>query len=389
MLLTLIAFFAVLGLLVLVHELGHFVTARRAGIKVEEFGLGLPPRVFGFYKSAEGQWRAVGLKTKEAPGTIWSLNWVPLGGFVKIKGEDGGATTQPDSFGNKSILTRILVISAGVSMNIVLAAVILSISLMIGSPQVINETQLSPLAKVSNVEIRVFQVLEGSPAAYAGISVADTILTVDGQVFSTVVEFQNYFNQKVGEPVKLTIKRGEETLAKEVVPEILVETERSGMGVALLETGLVSYPWYVAPVFGVWETLKMIGGVIFGFFLIIKSLVISHELIGDVYGPVGIAGLIGDAARLGILYLLQFTAVLSVIIAVINFLPFPALDGGRVVFLIIEAIRKKPVNPRFEALMHNIGFALLMVLVVIVTFRDIARVSTGFLNWWNNLSGMF
>ena len=389
MFITLIAFFAVLGILVLVHELGHFITARRAGIKVEEFGLGLPPRMFGFYKSSEGKWRPVGLKAKEAVGTIWSLNWIPLGGFVKIKGEDGSETLEPDSFGSKTIWQRILVLSAGVTMNVVLAAVILSFSLMIGSPQAINDQNLSKFANVRNIEVRVYQVLDGSPAAQGGIQVADTILSVDGQTFTKVEQFQDYFDGKVGETVDLSVKRNSEILELEVIPEVLTETERAGMGVALLETGLVSYPWYIAPFFGVWETLKMIVGVILGFFLIIKSLVVSQQLIGDVYGPVGIAGLVGDAARLGILYLMQFTATLSVIIAVINFLPFPALDGGRVVFLLIEAVRKKPVNPKFEAIVHNIGFALLMLLVVIVTFRDIARVSAGFIGWWNNLSGMF
>ena len=187
----------------------------------------------------------------------------------------------------------------------------------------------------------------------------------------------------------LSIKRKTELLEKKVVPQILTQTNRGGLGVALVQTGFVSYPWYSSPVYGVIETFEMIGGVIYGFYLIIANLIVSQQLIGEIYGPVGIAGLIGDAARLGFLYVLQFTAVLSVIIAVINFLPFPALDGGRVFFLLIEAIRKKPVNQKFETAMHNLGFALLMVLVVIVTFRDIARVSSGFLNWWQKISGLF
>ncbi len=112
-------------------------------------------------------------------------------------------------------------------------------------------------------------------------------------------------------------------------------------------------------------------------------------MIGDVYGPVGIATLVGDAARMGFLYLLQFTATLSVIIAVINFLPFPALDGGRVLFIIIEGIRGKAVNQKIEAIIHNIGFALLMVLVLVVTFRDISRLSSGFVNWWQNITSLF
>src|SRR3989338_10126679 len=347
MLLTVVTFIAILGLLVLVHELGHFVTARRGEVKVEEFGLGLPPRIIGYYKNEEGHWRRVGLKTKAATGTIWSLNWVPLGGFVKIKGEEGGQAEDQDSFSHKSVGRRIWIISAGVLMNVILAAVLLSIGLAIGSPQLIEKEKISPLARVSGQEIRVIEVLADSPADRAGLRVADQILSVDGQSLLKIEELQQYFNQKLGEPVSLVIGRQQEQLTVELTPEIIPETERGGMGVGLVETGLVSYPWYVAPWFGLIETLKMIGGVILGFYLIIKSLIVSGELIGEVYGPVGIATLVGDAARLGFLYVMQFTAVLSVIIAVINFLPFPALDGGRVFFLLIEAVRKKPVNQQF------------------------------------------
>ena len=389
MLLTLVTFFAVLGILVLVHEFGHFVVARRAGVKVEEFGLGLPPRAIGFYKTPEGKWRRLGLKTKTASTTIWSLNWVPLGGFVKIKGEEGGSANEPDSFAAQGVFRRIWIISAGVTMNIILAAILMAISLGIGSPQLINEQSLHFGARIREVEIRILEVLAESPAHQSGLEVADSIITVDGQNFSKIEELQNYFDERVGKEVTLSIKRKTELLEKKVVPQILTQTNRGGLGVALVQTGFVSYPWYSSPVYGVIETFEMIGGVIYGFYLIIANLIVSQQLIGEIYGPVGIAGLIGDAARLGFLYVLQFTAVLSVIIAVINFLPFPALDGGRVFFLLIEAIRKKPVNQKFETAMHNLGFALLMVLVVIVTFRDIARVSSGFLNWWQKISGLF
>ena len=132
----------------------------------------------------------------------------------------------------------------------------------------------------------------------------------------------------------------------------------------------------------------MIGNVIYGFYSVIKQLFVSHHVVGEIYGPVGIATLVGDAARLGFLYVLQLTAVLSTIIAVVNFLPFPALDGGRVFFLILEGLRGKPVNQRLEAMMHNIGFALLMTLLLFVTFHDIARLSSGLLGWWQKLGGM-
>ncbi|OGY44235.1 MAG: RIP metalloprotease RseP [Candidatus Buchananbacteria bacterium RIFCSPHIGHO2_01_FULL_39_8] len=385
MILTLIAFFAVLGLLVLVHELGHFVVTRRAGVKVEEFGFGLPPRIFGFYKNEAGQWRPVGLKTKEAPNTIWSLNWIPLGGFVKIKGEQGEAAADPDSFVNKSVGRRIWIISAGVFMNLVLAVFLLTIGLTAGSPQFLYDQQLPGSARIRAAQLMVLDVLADSPANQADIKAGDVILSINNKSVSDVKEFQDYLDQQEEGSVVLSIKRQNEILTKEITPEFLEETGDSGLGIALVKTAIVSYPWYIAWWYALGETLKMVWGVIVGFYIIIKNLIFSRQLVAEVYGPVGIASLVGDAARLGFLYLLQFTAILSVIIAVINFLPFPALDGGRVLFLLIEAIRGKAVNQKVENIIHNIGFALLMILVLVVTFRDIARVSSGFMNWWSGL----
>ena len=383
---TIVIFFAVLGLLVLVHELGHFVTARKGGVKVDEFGLGLPPRMFGVYKNPEGKWKPVGIRSKEAPNTIWSLNWIPLGGFVKIKGEEGDSADQLDSFANKSVGRRIWIISAGVLMNVVLAAVLLSIGLAIGSPQIIDEAKLPKLAQVKDTNIMIIEILSESPAESAGLEPGDKIISIDGQAFSAITEFQNHVSQKVGSATTLVVQRKDETLTMQIIPEILPEVESGGVGVALVKTGIVSYPWYVAWWYGITGTLTMVWQIIAGFFLVIKNLIVSRELIADVYGPVGIANLVGDAARLGFIYILQFTAMLSVIIAVINFFPFPALDGGRVFFLLLEGIRGKPVNQKFETIMHNSGFILLMLLMVLVTFRDIARFSG---NWWEKIINLF
>ena len=383
---TIVTFFFILGIIVLVHEAGHFVAARRGGIKVEEFGLGLPPRVFGMYKDVDGKWKLVGPKTPSATNTIWSLNWIPLGGFVKIKGEEGQLASDPDSFANKSIGRRMWVLSAGVSMNVVLAMVLLTIGLMIGLPQALDDTTIPAVARVSDEEIRIVQVLEGSPAAKAGLTSADRLVSIDDQHFTEIEPLQNYIDSKIGETVTLQIERKGDMVSSELVPEILPETERGGMGVALVRVGLVSYPWYVAWWYGISQTFQMIGAILVGFFMIIKSLIVSQQLIGEVYGPVGIATLVGDAVDLGFLYVLQLTAALSVIIAVINYLPFPALDGGRVLFLMIEAIRRKPINQKIEAALHNAGFALLMILVLIVTYRDIARISGGF---FDRVIGLF
>ncbi|MDX9892957.1 MAG: RIP metalloprotease RseP [Patescibacteria group bacterium] len=388
MLLTLVSFFAILGIIVLVHELGHFFAARRGGIKVDEFGLGIPPRIFGFFKNSEGRWQMVGMKAKEASSTIWSLNWIPLGGFVKIKGEEGQNSQDEDSFAHKSVGRRIWVVSAGVTMNIILAVILLTVGLIIGSPQIIDEN-IPTVARISNQEFRIIEVLADSPAQQAGLAVADTVLSIDGQTFKQIFELQDYVNSRADQSTVLEIKRDEETLNIEVTPRLLAETNDIDLGIGLVQTGLVSFPWYVAPFYGVGETVKMAGAVAVGFYLMLENLIVNQQLIGEVYGPVGIASLVGDAARLGILYLIQLTAALSVIIAVINFLPFPALDGGRVFFLIIEGIRKKPVNQKLEATMHNIGFALLMLLVLIVTYHDIVRISGGFMQWGQKIINLF
>lgn len=382
MFLTVVTFFAVLSLLVLVHEWGHFIVARKFGVKVDEFGLGLPPRIFGFFKNEQGKWEFVGMRSKKvAPKTIWSLHLIPLGGFVKIRGEEGGSQNDPTSFVSKKVWQRILIISAGVTMNILLAIVLLSIGLAVGSPQVIDNDNISKWATVGDTQIRVTTVLEDSPAQQAGIESPDAIISVDGQVVTSIEQLQGLFEGKLDQSLEVVVERNGEQVLTQVTPIILTETDKVGMGVALVQTGFVSYPWYIAPVFGVIETFKMIGAILFGFFFIIKTLLFSGEMVGEVYGPIGIAGLIGDAARLGFLYLMQFTAILSIIIAVINFLPFPALDGGRIVFLVIEGIRGKPVNQKIENTVHNVGFALLMILILVVTYNDIARASTGLLDW--------
>lgn len=375
MLLTIVVFFAVLALLVLVHEWGHFIVARRFGVAVEEFGFGLPPRIFGAYKDRTGAWKFVGPRAKEAPRTIWSLNWIPLGGFVKIKGEQGESPVEADSFGNHSIWQRIAIISAGVSMNLVLAAVLLSIGFMVGSPQQIDDRALPASARLSNQQVIVAQVLPDSPAAKAGLALGDKIVSIDGQPFSDVSGLQAYFEQRISVETSLTVDRSGAPITVKVTPVKLEAAEgRGGIGVALVETAFVSYPWYLAGFMGISETVRMAISIIMGFFLIFKNLIVAHTFVGDVYGPVGIATLVGQTARLGFRYLMQFTAALSVIIAVINFLPLPALDGGRVLFLAIEGIRGRAVNAKVEAVVHNIGFMLLMLLMLLVTFRDILRI---------------
>jgi len=373
MLLTIITFLAVLGVLVLTHELGHFFAARRAGVKVEEFGFGFPPRVVGFHRHpSSGRWVISGRKTDRAPSTIYSINWIPLGGFVRIKGEQGEQESEKDSFGHQRIRRRIWIISAGVVMNVITAVLLLTLGFTIGLPQVI-EDQLPFGAHVGDTKIQIVEVVKGLPAAQAGLAIGDAVVTVDGQTRNTRESIQKYFNEKNGLPITLEIERAGTRVVKSVVPQMLPEVGRAGIGIGLVRTGMVSYFLPIAFVRAIVTTYDLTREVIRAFWGIIVNL-ISRQPVGvELSGPVGIAVLSGEVVRLGFRYVLQFTALLSLNLAILNFLPFPALDGGRVVFLVIERFRGRAVSAKFEAMMHNIGFALLMLLVVFITYRDIAR----------------
>ncbi len=372
--LTIIIFLAVLSVLVFAHELGHFWTARRFGVKAEEFGFGFPPRAVGVYKDSEGKKKIVrgNKEVKDASDTVFSLNWIPLGGFVKIKGEDGESENDPDSFAAQSVGKRAVIISAGVIMNIILAAVLFSVGFMIGMPQALEGVSAS--ANVKNAQIQIMEVSPNSPAEAAGLEMGDVILDINGQSFASIEELQNFTSASIGEELNYHIKRTDEELSLAVTPEKMENIPSGGVGIAITSTGTVTYPWYLA----IWEGCKtaitLLIAIIVAFYELIKNLIVGNGLSADLGGPVYIAKITGDAARMGFVYLLNFTALLSINLAVINFLPFPALDGGRFLFLVIEKIKGSPVKRELEGAMHYIGFILLMILVLVVTFRDIAKI---------------
>jgi len=371
---TLIIFIAVLSLLVFVHEAGHFFVARKFGLNPEEFGFGFPPRAFGIYKSKDGKWKKIigGKEVNDASGTIYSVNWVPLGGFVKLGEDDLEVGENKNHFKNKTILQRALILSAGVGMNIVLASVLISIGFMFGFPQALNGEPNSR-AILSDQKIQVVQVLPDSPAQRADLKMFDTILSINGVEFKTEKELQAFVNNSAGNELEYRIQRENKEITKKIIPEKLAETNKAGVGIAITATGLVRYPWYIAIWEGIKTTLFLSWAILIAFFGLIKGLIFGQGLSADVAGPVGIASLTGQMARMGFVYLLQFTAILSINLAIINFLPFPALDGGRILFLIIEKIKGSPVKKEIEAMTHNIGFMLLMILVLVVTFKDISR----------------
>lgn len=434
MLLTIIIFVIVLSVLVLAHEWGHFITARRFGVAAEEFGLGFPPRIFGVQtwkqpkleKIAETEevrvdikaspltdggeivkevitdkireidtvkkvrcWRLVwGAKelTEEDKkfGTVYSLSWLPLGGFVKIKGENGEGENERDSFASRPIWQRAVMLAAGVIMNVILAMVLIIVGFMVGLPQSLD-SGLDARALVSDRKIQIVQVIKNSPAELADLKIGDTIISIENNKFANFSELQQFVDSKIGKKLDYKIKRGQELIDKPIIPIMMKETDKGGIGVAISETGIVRYPWYLA----IWEGFKLtfilIWTILAAFYELIKGLIFGHGVSADLAGPVGIATLTGQVARLGFVYLMQFTALLSINLAVINFFPFPALDGGRFLFLIIEKIKRAPVKRELENLIHNIGFVLLMILVLVVTFRDVAKFGGVFKGIWNKL----
>lgn len=387
MITTILIFILILGLLVFVHELGHFFTAKKSGVRVEEFGFGLPPRAIGIQKK-DGKWRFVkqdySADKEPKAETVYSLNWIPLGGFVKIKGEEGGAVSDPDSFANKPIWKRAIILSAGVIMNFILGAALLGIGFGIGLPQALDGGTLK-YAVVRDETTQIVQVIDGYPAAKAGIAVGDEILTIDGQKISSEAFLRSYIEKSEGKELVLKIKRGDKELDAKATPVPLKETGKPGLGFAFIETGIVSYPWYLAA----WKGVEMAGfyarEIAVAFYNLIANLVVHQEVAMDLSGPVGIAVLTGRVARLGIIYLLQFAAMLSINLAIINIFPFPALDGGRLLFLAIEKIRGRAMNQKIESLAHTVGYALLMLLIVAVTYHDVSKFSYKFVELWQRV----
>lgn len=355
---TVIIFILVLALLVLVHEWGHFVAAKKSGMRVDEFGFGFPPKLFGIKRGE----------------TEYTINLIPLGGFVKIHGESGDDRDDPRSFASKPIWQRFVVLVAGVFMNVVLAWVLLTVGFMAGLPTALDGNTLNG-ATIEDESVQVTFVLPESPADKAGFKLGDQVLSVEG----TAVVDSEHARELIGladagEELELVVQRpGEHQSIAMTVAPTEIEDGMIAIGTQLTTVGLVSYPPHLAVIQGGVATVDMTLLTARGFWDLIGRLVRGEGLGMDVSGPVGIAVLTGEVADLGWVYLLNFAAVLSINLAILNIIPFPALDGGRILFLIIEMIRRKPATPKIEAAVHASGFALLMILVVLVTYKDILR----------------
>ncbi len=383
---TIFIFFIVLAVLVLAHELGHFVTAKRNGVGAEEFGFGFPPRLVGIYKDKNGKRRWVfGNKEieeeiKEREETIYSINLLPFGGFVKITGEDGERKNKKGekdekSFANQSVWVRFKILVAGVTMNIVLAVILFSLAFWMGLPEVLPDDNSS-----ADIPITVTMIGAKSPAEKAGLQMGDKIfglITKDNQEIkpSSIKEFQELTEKNKGQKLTLLVQHPDTSkiIKVSLVPRVNPPAGEGAIGIGLAKTKVVRHTFLQSVKLGVittWDMIRMI----FAFLGKLIASPFTHQSVaGDVTGPIGIAKMSGQAAKLGLAFLLQFTAMLSVNLAVINILPFPGLDGGRIFFLLIEKIKGSPLKQSLEQKINTIGFVLLLALMVVVIVKDVFR----------------
>lgn len=378
---TIIIFIAVLALLVLVHELGHFLTARKLGVKSEEFGFGVPPRIFGVYKNKAGKCKFVaGSKSIEelnkneetAPAdTIYSLNWIFAGGFVKIKGENGDGEKDPDSFIVQKAWKKITILVAGVAMNIILAWALLSVAFMFGMNQDLDMAGKNAI--IDNPEIIFIGTLEDSPAHLAGIEPGDILLSLNGENIRLFADFVSKVESYQNQEINLTVLRDGNELNLSMTPEFNEDLNQTAIGVAIYNSATVRYPFLESIWQGAKSTALYLKLITVAFYQLISDLIVGKSVDGQVGGPIAIAKYTGEIARFGLIALLQFIAILSLNLAIINILPIPALDGGRILFIIIDKLKQKPIKAEVEGMFHTIGFALLILLILIVTYKDIVN----------------
>ena len=359
---SILIFIVVIVALIVVHEFGHFVVAKLSGMRVDEFGLGYPPRAMTITKVGE---------------TLYTLNWLPFGGFVKIYGEDGGERDSR-SFSSRPRILQALVLIAGIAMNFLFAYVLITGALIMGTPRALSQDELT---NARGAELAVANVLPGSPAALAGLLPGDSILSaqdaagewhaVDPQSFSAFVA------QNGGNEIILRVKRAENEQSIIATPAAGVasaDPTRYALGVEVATIGVVPLSFGAAIVEGArltWSATVLTAVGLWHFFYGVFTF--SADL-SQVAGPIGIAGVVGSASAQGFEHLLSITAIISINLALINLIPIPALDGGRLLFVAIESIIRRPINANVTRAVNAISFVFLVLLMVVVTAHDIFKI---------------
>ncbi len=351
-----LVFIAILVLLVLIHELGHFIAAKKNGVLVEEFGFGYPPRLIG----------------KKIGETIYSINLIPLGGFVKIFGEDpdeekiNKTVNRSRSFNTKKPWQKSLILISGVIGNFLLGWILISFLFTQGVPTPANK-------------VIVEEVVSKSPAQTAGLKTHDAITKaiVNNKAYSirTTNDLINISKKFGGKKIILTVERSNRELNIEITPRKNPPAGTGPLGVIITSFIEKKYPWYEAPFFGLAEAFSITKQIVSQLVVTIAQFLSFKKPSADLTGPIGIAQYTGEAIKFGKNAVLELIALLSLNLAVINIFPFPALDGGRLVFVIYEWITRKRVNENLEKYLNLIGFALLLTLAVLISINDIIRLT--------------
>jgi regulator of sigma E protease len=366
MFVTILAFLIILSVLVVVHELGHFLVAKKLGIKVEEFGIGFPPRAW----------------SKKIGETVYSVNWLPVGGFVKLFGEDaaGGGKVGVQSsklkvessgddveraFYARPLWQRMVVVTAGVIMNVILAIVLISF---------LFATQGVPLPTDN---IIVTEVAHNSPAEIAGLQKDDKILRINDKEIKKTDLFISETKKHKGEEVTLLVLRDKTEFTVKLTPRVNAPKNEGAMGVAISNIEVKKYSWLTAPFYGTMEAAKFSWMIASGLGSLVTDFIFHGVKPQGVAGPIGVAQLTGEAVRAGWFAVLWFVSLLSLNLAVLNILPIPALDGGRFFFMVLEMFTGKKVSPKYEAYAHGVGLVLLLGLMALITVLDVSRLIQG------------
>ncbi len=373
MFVTVITFLLILSVLIMVHELGHFISAKKLGIKVEEFGFGLPPRIIGFKKGE----------------TVYSLNWLPIGGFVRLYGEDRedeetkkqsasrrtkNKKINKKAFYSRPIWQRSLVLTAGVTMNFLLAIFIISFLFTQG-------------VMMATDRVHVEKVVPDSPAAIVGLREKDTVKKIKVHPpaggsnikneeinISSGDQLIKTTKEHLDEQIILIIDRSGQEYSFPVVPRKDYPSDEGPMGIMISNYELVKYPVWQAPVLGTKEAFVMSYRLAKGIGMTIWKMISFQSVSKDVAGPIGIAQLTGQAIKFGQYAVLELVGLLSLNLAIVNILPFPALDGGRLLFVLIEGTTGKKIRAKWERLIHQVGMIILLGLIVLVTINDLVRI---------------